>query len=120
MIKSILLALAFAVVYTSAFAPAPMTKQATSLNIVPLKRPEGEYTFDDGLTPLERKQRSIQTEFLTGSAKSRIDQSSIDKGLVDGAGFELPAWFSFVGSVAGTFILFAIAKASQDPTAYIN
>lgn len=118
--KSILFALACVVLSASAFAPAPMTKQATSLNIVPLKRPEAEYAFDDGLTPLERKQRKTQQDFLTGSAKSRIDPTSIDPKLVEDASFELPAWFSFVGSVAGTFILFAIAKASQDPTAYIN
>eukprot|EP00521_Asterionellopsis_glacialis_P001054 CAMPEP_0195262680 /NCGR_PEP_ID=MMETSP0706-20130129/9889_1 /TAXON_ID=33640 /ORGANISM="Asterionellopsis glacialis, Strain CCMP134" /LENGTH=59 /DNA_ID=CAMNT_0040316787 /DNA_START=38 /DNA_END=214 /DNA_ORIENTATION=+ len=44
---------------TSAFAPSVsksvLAKEATKLNIVPLKRPEGEYVYDDGLTDLERK-----------------------------------------------------------------
>merc|ERR1711982_229360 len=36
-----------------------------------------EYVIDDGLTDLERKQRSIAPSFLTGSAKSQADASTI-------------------------------------------
>lgn len=36
-----------------------------------------EYVFEDGLTDLERKQRTTIPAFLTGSAKSQIDASSI-------------------------------------------
>lgn len=36
-----------------------------------------EFVYEDGLTELERKQRGNQALFLTGSAKSQIDSSSI-------------------------------------------
>merc|ERR1711982_304653 len=36
-----------------------------------------EYVIDDGLTDLERKQRSIAPSFLTGSAKSQADATTI-------------------------------------------
>lgn len=36
-----------------------------------------EFTFDDGLTELERKQRVTLPAFLSGSAKSNVDTSSI-------------------------------------------
>ena len=36
-----------------------------------------EFVFDDGLTELERKQRATLPAFLTGSAKSNADKSSI-------------------------------------------
>mmetsp|Transcript_20369 Transcript_20369/g.28788 ORF Transcript_20369/g.28788 Transcript_20369/m.28788 type:complete len:125 (-) Transcript_20369:144-518(-) len=120
---AVLFALALVVVSTSAFAPSvsksTLAKQATKLNIVPLKRPEGEYTYDDGLTDLERQQRTTIPAFLTGSAKSQADPSTIRDDL-DDVSFELPGWFSAVGSLAGTFIFFAIFKAGQDPTSYIQ
>lgn len=103
----------------SAFAPASHTKTATQLNIVPLKRPDIEYTFDDGLTELERKQRKSLPAFLTGSAKSNADLTAIRDDL-DDVGFELPGWASALGSVAGTFIFFGIAKSGVDPSSYIN
>jgi len=37
----------------------------------------GEYVFDDGLTDLERKQRATIPMFLTGSANSQKDVSTI-------------------------------------------
>lgn len=78
----------------SAFAPSSgvaATRQATSkLHIVPLKRPEGEYTYDDGLTELERKQQSGPMKtFLTGSANSQVDPSSITDEFNDTT-FEIP------------------------------
>ncbi|GFH48763.1 hypothetical protein CTEN210_05239 [Chaetoceros tenuissimus] len=36
-----------------------------------------EYVFEDGLTEIERKQRATIPGFLTGSAKSQIDESAI-------------------------------------------
>jgi hypothetical protein len=103
----------------SAFAPVSYTKTATQLNIIPLKRPEADYTFDDGLTELERKQRTTLPAFLTGSAKSNVDKSSITDEF-DDTGFEFPGWASALGSIAGTFIFFAIAKSGQDASSYIN
>eukprot|EP00980_Cylindrotheca_fusiformis_P023649 scaffold10700_cov108-Cylindrotheca_fusiformis.AAC.13 len=103
----------------SAFAPASHAKTATKLNIVPLKRPEMEYVYDDGLSELERKQRKEIPAFLTGSAKSSADASTIRDDLED-VSFEFPGWASALGSVAGTFIFFAIAKSGQDPASYIN
>ena len=41
-----------------------------------------DYVFDDGLTDLERKQRKSQSSFLTGSAKSQADLTSIRPELV--------------------------------------
>lgn len=35
------------------------------------------FVYEDGLTDLERKQRVTIPEFLTGSAKSRIDKTAI-------------------------------------------
>jgi hypothetical protein len=102
----------------SAFAPVSHTKQATQLNIVPLKRPDLDYTYDDGLTDLERQQRSTLPAFLTGSAKSNVDKDSI-RDDIDGT-FEFPGWLSAVGSVAGTFIFFGIARAGVDATTYVN
>jgi hypothetical protein len=104
----------------SAFAPVGQIKTTTQLNIIPLKRPDNiSYTFDDGLTDLERKQRKTLPAFLTGSAKSNIDKTSITDEF-DDVGFELPGWASALGSVAGTFIFFAIAKSGQDASSYIN
>lgn len=114
------LALFCLVASAAAFAPAPVKRVSSSLNIVPLKRPEGEYIFDDGLSELERKQRGgAMSTFLTGSAKSQADPSAITDKYAD-TSVEIPGWFSALGSVIGTFIFFAIAKASLDPTAYFN
>lgn len=118
MMKTILFALACIVASTTAFAPVSQPKTATQLNIVPLKRPDIEYTYEDGLTDLERKQRETLPAFLTGSAKSNIDPTSI-RDDIDGT-FDFPGWLSAVGSVAGTFIFFGIAKAGVDATTYVN
>mmetsp|Transcript_2814 Transcript_2814/g.3704 ORF Transcript_2814/g.3704 Transcript_2814/m.3704 type:complete len:183 (-) Transcript_2814:218-766(-) len=37
-----------------------------------------EFVYDDGLTEIEKKQRMIAPAFLTGSAKSQIDESAIE------------------------------------------
>merc|ERR1719215_1319975 len=103
----------------SAFAPVSHVKQATQLNIVPLKRPDIEYTYEDGLTDLERTQRTTLPAFLTGSAKSNVDPDSITDEFEDIA-FELPAWASALGSIAGTFIFFGLVQAAKDPSTYIN
>jgi hypothetical protein len=109
---------------TSAFAPVSHSNKvatsATQVNIVPLKRPEIEYTYDDGLTELERKQRASIPAFLTGSAKSNPDPTAIDPELAASATFDFPPLLSAIGSVAGTFIFFAFAKASIDPSTYLN
>jgi len=41
-----------------------------------------EFAFDDGLTELERKQRKTIPTFLTGSAKSAADKSTIRSDIV--------------------------------------
>lgn len=119
MMKSILFALVCLFASASAFAPVHTKTVTTELNIVPLKRPDIEYTYEDGLTDLERSQRSTLPAFLTGSAKSNIDPESIRDDFED-LSFEFPAWASAVGSVAGTFIFFALVQAAKDPTTYIN
>jgi len=42
----------------------------------------GSFVIDDGLTILERQQRTIAPSFLTGSAKSRADVSTINADVV--------------------------------------
>jgi len=53
------------------WAAAAKTRQA------PLSGNAIEYVYEDGLTELERKQRTTLPAFLTGSAKSQIDETSI-------------------------------------------
>jgi len=53
------------------WAAAAKTRQA------PLSGNKIEYVYEDGLTELERKQRSTLPSFLTGSAKSQIDSTAI-------------------------------------------
>mmetsp|Transcript_23664 Transcript_23664/g.38558 ORF Transcript_23664/g.38558 Transcript_23664/m.38558 type:complete len:128 (+) Transcript_23664:72-455(+) len=121
MMKSFLFVLACVLASASAFAPVSHSKvSSTQVNIVPLKRPDIEYTYDDGLTELERKQRKTIPAFLTGSAKSNPDPSAIDPELVESATFDFPPFLSAIGSIAGTFIFFAFAKASIDPTTYLD
>ena len=78
-----------------------------------------EFAYDDGLTDLERKQRgTVMSTFLTGSAKSQIDKSSIrDDIVVDEFAFGLDAdrfqllfitifgLFTLVGCLSGTISL---------------
>ena len=54
------------------FAEAAKTRKAKAFRGV-----TGEYVYEDGLTELERKQRSTIPMFLTGSAKSQKDVSTI-------------------------------------------
>ena len=42
-----------------------------------------EYVYDDGLTVLERKQRATLPAFLTGSAKSQADATTIRDDIVE-------------------------------------
>eukprot|EP00551_Chaetoceros_affinis_P020532 CAMPEP_0203743220 /NCGR_PEP_ID=MMETSP0092-20131115/59320_1 /ASSEMBLY_ACC=CAM_ASM_001090 /TAXON_ID=426623 /ORGANISM="Chaetoceros affinis, Strain CCMP159" /LENGTH=126 /DNA_ID=CAMNT_0050630511 /DNA_START=176 /DNA_END=557 /DNA_ORIENTATION=+ len=54
-------------------APASKSKPVKKVNFI----------YEDGLTEIERKQRITQPNFLTGSAKSQIDESSIRPELVE-------------------------------------
>ncbi len=58
---------------TGKVGPASKTK--------PVKKVD--FLYEDGLTEIERKQRISQPNFLTGSAKSQIDESSIRPELAD-------------------------------------
>jgi hypothetical protein len=80
-----------------------------------LKKKGSDYFYDDGLTDLERKQRTIAPSFLTGSAKSQADSSSIigDQNIDPDSYFGLGAdrfqllfitvfgLFTLVGSLSG-------------------
>lgn len=77
-----------------------------------------EFVYEDGLTTLERKQRSSLPAFLTGSAKSNVDPTSIrDDVVADEFAFGLDAdrfqllfitvfgLFTLVGSLSGSVSL---------------
>jgi len=47
-----------------------------------LTKAKSEFVYEDGLTEIERKQRSTIPAFLTGSAKSQADSSTIRDDIV--------------------------------------
>jgi len=59
------------------FAEAAKTRKTKAFRGI-----TGEYVYEDGLTELERKQRSSIPMFLTGSAKSQKDVSTIRDDIV--------------------------------------
>ena len=66
-----------------------------------------EFVYEDGLTELERKQRVTIPGFLTGSAKSQIDSTSIRDDIepVDYFGLSADRFQLLFISVFGLFTL---------------
>ena len=55
---------------------------AAKTRVAPFSSKGKEYVIDDGLTFLERQQRSIAPSFLTGSAKSQAKTEAIRDDVV--------------------------------------
>mmetsp|Transcript_3355 Transcript_3355/g.4113 ORF Transcript_3355/g.4113 Transcript_3355/m.4113 type:complete len:120 (+) Transcript_3355:148-507(+) len=99
---------------SAAFAPTMMAKAvpkkaAPASKSKPVKKVN--FIYEDGLTEIERKQRITQPNFLTGSAKSQIDESSIRPELL-----EVGSTYSFSQSTTlalvsvATVVILAIIK----------
>eukprot|EP00549_Striatella_unipunctata_P009467 CAMPEP_0118675132 /NCGR_PEP_ID=MMETSP0800-20121206/1281_1 /TAXON_ID=210618 ORGANISM="Striatella unipunctata, Strain CCMP2910" /NCGR_SAMPLE_ID=MMETSP0800 /ASSEMBLY_ACC=CAM_ASM_000638 /LENGTH=232 /DNA_ID=CAMNT_0006570419 /DNA_START=67 /DNA_END=765 /DNA_ORIENTATION=+ len=61
-------------------APTRVARKPVTIGrrVTPITKPSKvEYVYDDGLTVLERKQRGTLPAFLTGSAKSQADKTTI-------------------------------------------
>ncbi len=70
------------------------------------------YIYDDGLTDLERKQRATQPNFLSGSAKSQADPSTIDPSLSDvGNSWSLTPQQTLVANTVALVGLLSIVNA---------
>ena len=115
--KSVI-AILFAFLFASSAAFAPtmiIGKKAAAAPSTPASKTKQkkkvEFLYEDGLTDIERKQRVTQPGFLTGSAKSSIDESSINAEYADIGEFNLSQSQTLVISSVILFTLIAIVNA---------
>ena len=72
------------------------------------------FAYDDGLTELERKQRKSLPIFLTGSAKSQVDPTSVRPELVKGTDeYFFSPYDTTLATVGALVIISLIIKAGS-------
>ena len=101
---------------TAAFAPLMMaTKKVASKAELRSKSKlakKVDFLYDDGLTVIERDQRNSQPSFLSGAARSQIDESAIRDDLDDvGNSWSLTSQQTLIANTLGLVVLLAIVRA---------
>lgn len=100
---------------SAAFAPTMMVfkKASAEPELASKSKPsKGNFIYDDGLTDIERKQRKTQPNFLTGSAKSQADPSTVREDLFDvGNSWSLTPQQTLIANCAALLVLLSIINA---------
>ena len=101
---------------SAAFAPTMMVfgkKAAKEPELASKSKPtKGNFIYEDGLTDIERKQRKTQPNFLSGSAKSQADPSTIRDDLFEvGNSWTLTPQQTLVANCVGLLVLLSIINA---------